>query len=88
MTDLNSDHATDPASPYGRKDVIAAHGRCGLCMFSDLEHAGTFECRRFPPAPYFEPTGRITNIRPRVGAYYWCGEFKPSTTPPKEEPVS
>jgi hypothetical protein len=67
-------------------DHVAAHGRCGICFFADLEHAGTVECRRFPPAPYFEPTGRVTNIRPRVGAYYWCGEFKPLPPPPGDSP--
>lgn len=68
---------------YGRKDVITAHGRCGTCFFADIEFSGTVECRRFPPAPYFEPTGRVSNIRPRVGAYYWCGEYKsiPVETP-------
>jgi len=50
---------------------------CLNCTFADLLHAGTVECRRFPPAAYFEPTGRVTNIRPRVGQHYWCGEFKP-----------
>jgi len=34
------------------------------------------ECRRFPPQAYFEPTGKVTNIRPRVGQEYWCGEFQ------------
>jgi hypothetical protein len=76
---VSEDHVTDPNSPYGRKDVIAVHGRCGTCHFADLEHAGTLECRRFPPQPYFEPTGRVTNIRARVGAYYWCGEYAPAT---------
>lgn len=59
-----------------RKEVLDAHGRCGICFYSDLEHMGSVECRRFPPAPYFEPTGGVSNIRARVGAYYWCGEFK------------
>ncbi|KKB80827.1 hypothetical protein VW35_01050 [Devosia soli] len=63
------------ATQYGRPAIIEKHGRCGTCLFADLENAGTVECRRFPPAPYFEPTGRVSNIRPRVGAYYWCGEF-------------
>lgn len=56
---------------------MGAKPRCGSCKFADLFHTGTVECRRFPPAPYFEPTGRVSNIRPRVGAYYWCGEYKP-----------
>jgi hypothetical protein len=49
--------------------------RCGSCKFADLLHMGTVECRRFPPAAYFEPTGKVSNIRPRVGQEYWCGEF-------------
>lgn len=49
---------------------------CRDCAFADLLHEGSVECRRFPPSPYFEPTGRVTNIRPRVGQFYWCGEFK------------
>lgn len=69
--------ADDGQEGFGRPDVIEKHGRCGKCLYADLEHSGTFECRRFPPQPYFEPTGRVSNIRPRVGAYYWCGEFKP-----------
>ena len=28
-----------------------------------------------PPQAYFEPTGKVSNIRPRVGQEYWCGEF-------------
>lgn len=70
---------------YGRKHITAEHGRCGLCFYADLEHLGSLECRRFPPAPYFEPAGKVSNIRPRVGAYYWCGEFKekPTATPEK-----
>lgn len=50
--------------------------RCGSCEFADLLHAGSVECRRMPPQPYCEPTGRISNIRPRVGQEYWCGEFR------------
>lgn len=49
--------------------------RCGSCEFADLLHAGSVECRRMPPQAYCEPTGRVTNIRPRVGQEYWCGEF-------------
>jgi hypothetical protein len=70
-----------PVEQYGRPHVIAKHGRCGTCFYADLESAGTVECRRFPPAPYFEPTGRTSNIRPRVGAYYWCGEYRPEQEP-------
>jgi hypothetical protein len=66
---------------YGRKHITAEHGRCGLCFYADLEHLGSLECRRFPPAPYFEPAGKVSNIRPRVGAYYWCGEFKEKPAP-------
>jgi len=51
--------------------------RCGSCEFADLLNAGSVECRRMPPQAYFEPTGRVSNIRPRVGQEYWCGEFKP-----------
>lgn len=49
---------------------------CGACRFAALFNSGTVECRRFPPAPAFEPTGKMSNMRPRVGAYYWCGEFQ------------
>ncbi len=50
--------------------------RCGDCEYGALPFQGTVECRRAPPAAYFEPTGRVSNIRPRVGQEYWCGEFK------------
>lgn len=49
--------------------------RCGSCKFADLLSYGTVECRRMPPQAYFEPTGKVSNIRPRVGQEYWCGEF-------------
>lgn len=51
--------------------------RCGSCAFADLLHAGSVECRRMPPQAYMEPTGVVSNIRPRVGQEYWCGEFLP-----------
>ena len=49
--------------------------KCLNCKFADLLHAGSVECRRYPPQAYFEPGGRVTNICPRVGQMYWCGEF-------------
>lgn len=49
--------------------------RCGSCEFAALMFSGTVECRRMPPQAYFEPTGKVSNVRPRVGQEYWCGEF-------------
>lgn len=49
---------------------------CGACKFAALYHAGSVECRRMPPHPAFEVTGGVSNVRPRVGAYFWCGEFQ------------
>lgn len=59
--------------------IAAIKPACKSCRFAALAHAGTgtVECRRYPPAPYFEPTGKVSNIRPRVGDHYWCGEFEP-----------
>jgi hypothetical protein len=55
------------SSPYGFN--------CRDCFFSSIPHAGSVECRRAAPTPYFEPNGGVSNIRPRVGQYYWCGEY-------------
>jgi len=67
----------EPVEKAQPRSILSPEGwACKDCFYAFLPHAGTIECRRFPPAPYFQPNGGVTNIRPRIGQFYWCGEFK------------
>lgn len=61
---------------------MAKDQTCNTCVFWDprVAESGAGECRRFPPQHAFEPQGRSGRVSPVTGAYFWCGEHRPSGT--------
>lgn len=54
---------------------------CNTCKFWEPNVCRNWlgECRRFPPQHAFDPSGGGHNrVSPVTGAYFWCGEHKPS----------
>lgn len=52
---------------------------CGKCIFASPRHAGTCECRRFPPSVDASDVEGIHTVFPVMLNNEWCGEFKGET---------